>query len=54
MPSLTINVNGENYTVGYDGTFDSPQGLLPALNNLGFGLFCFSLFHFHFAIGLFA
>ena len=39
MPSFTINVNGENYTVGYDGTFDSPQGLLPALNNLGFGLF---------------
>ena len=39
MPSFTINVNGENYTVGYDGTFDSPQGLLPALNNLGFGIF---------------
>jgi hypothetical protein len=39
MPSFTINVNGENYTVGYDGTFDSPQGLLPALNNLGFGVF---------------
>ena len=39
MPSFTININGENYTVGYDGTFDSPQGLLPALNNLGFGLF---------------
>jgi len=39
MPSFTINVNGENYTVGYDGTFDSPQGLIPALNNLGFGIF---------------
>jgi hypothetical protein len=39
MPSFTININGDNYTVGYDGTFDSPQGLLPALNNLGFGTF---------------
>jgi len=39
MPSFTINVNGENYTVGYDGTFDSPQGLIPALNNLGYGIF---------------
>ena len=39
MPSFTINVDGTNYTVGYDGTFNSPDGLLPALNNLGFGLF---------------
>ena len=39
MPSFTININGDNYTVGYDGTFNSPQGLLPALNNLGFGIF---------------
>ncbi|CAK0758082.1 hypothetical protein CCP3SC1AL1_240013 [Gammaproteobacteria bacterium] len=39
MPSFTININGDNYTVGYDGTFNSPQGLLPALNNLGFGTF---------------
>ena len=39
MPSFTINVDGTNYTVGYDGTFNSPQGLLPALNNLGFGIF---------------
>ena len=39
MPSFTINVNGDNYTVAYDGTFNSPQGLLPALNNLGFGIF---------------
>ena len=39
MPNFTINVNGTNYTVGYDGTFNSPQGLLPALNNLGFGIF---------------
>ncbi len=39
MPNFTINVDGTNYTVGYDGTFNSPQGLLPALNNLGFGIF---------------
>jgi hypothetical protein len=39
MPSFTININGDNYSVGYDGTFNSPQGLLPALNNLGFGTF---------------
>lgn len=39
MPSFTINVDGTDYTVGYDGTFNSPQGLLPALNNLGFGIF---------------
>jgi hypothetical protein len=39
MPQVTINVNSINYTVGYDGTFDSPQGLLPALNGLGFGIF---------------
>jgi len=39
MPSFTININGDNYTVGYDGTFNSPQGLLPALDNLGFGTF---------------
>jgi hypothetical protein len=39
MPSFTININGADYTVGYDGTFNSPQGLLPALNNLGFGIF---------------
>jgi hypothetical protein len=39
MPSVTINVDGTDYTVGYDGTFDSPQGLLPALNNLNFGIF---------------
>jgi len=39
MPSFIININGNNYSVGYDGTFNSPQGLLPALNNLGFGTF---------------
>jgi hypothetical protein len=39
MPQVTINVNSVNYTVGYDGTFYSPQGLLNALNNLGFGIF---------------
>jgi len=39
MPQITINVDSINYTVGYDGTFYSPQGMLVALNNLGFGLF---------------
>jgi hypothetical protein len=39
MPQITINVNSINYTVGYDGTFYSPQGMLVSLNNLGFGLF---------------
>jgi hypothetical protein len=39
MPQITINVNSINYTVGYDGTFYSPQGMLVALNNLGFGIF---------------
>jgi hypothetical protein len=39
MPQITINVNSINYTVGYDGTFYSPQGMLVSLNNLGFGIF---------------